>query len=196
MDKKKVLVVVLMLSLALSACNFPLAFDDPEKIENAVAETVAAYEVEEEVVVPTLALLPTSTPMPLLTAEPAATEDSETTEEPEPTKVLCNSAQFIYETVPDNTKYAPGTAFDKGWTLRNVGYCTWSAEYKLAFESGDKMNGPDAKAIGVEVKPNGEVEIVLSLTAPSTVGTYRGYWVLQTADGADIGPMWVQIVVE
>jgi len=195
MVKKSVLVIAL-LTVALSACNFPLAFDDPEKVENAVAETVTAYEAEEEVIVPTLALLPTSTPMPIQTTEPVVTEDPVTTEEAEPTKVQCNSAQFVYETVPDDTKYAPGAAFDKGWTLRNVGYCTWSAEYKLAFESGDKMNGPDAKAIGVEVKPNGEVEIVLSLTAPSTVGTYRGNWVLQTADGADIGPMWVQIIVE
>ena len=196
MYKKSILVIVLMLTVALSACNFPLAFDDPAEVENAVAETVAAYEAEEEVVVPTLALLPTSTPMPIQTTEPVVTEDLVVTEEAEPTKVLCNSAQFVYETVPDDTKYAPGATFDKGWTLRNVGYCTWSAEYKLAFESGDKMNGPDAKVIGVEVAPNGEVEIVLSLTAPSTVGTYRGYWVLQTADGADIGPMWVQIIVE
>ena len=196
MYKKSVLVIVLMLTVALSACNFPLAFDDPEKVENAVAETVAAYEAEQVVIVPTLALLPTSTPMPVVTTEPVATEGAEVTQEPEPTKVLCNSAEFIYETVPDNTKYAPGATFDKGWTLHNVGYCTWSADYKLAFKSGEKMNGPDAKAIGVEVKPNEKVEIVLSLTAPSAVGTYRGYWVLQTADGADIGPMWVQIIVE
>lgn len=196
MYKKSVLVVVLMLTVVLSACNFPLAFDDPEKVENAVAETVAAYEAEEEVLVPTLALVPTSTPMPIMTTEPVETEESEISQEPEATKVLCNSAQFVYETVPDDTKYAPGAAFDKGWTLRNVGYCTWSTDYKLAFQSGEKMNGPDAKAIGVEVAPNGEVEIVLSLTAPSAVGTYRGYWVLQTADGADIGPMWVQIIVE
>ena len=196
MYKKSALVFVLMLTVVLSACNFPLAFDDPEKVENAVAETVAAYEVEKEVLVPTLALLPTNTPMPPLVTEPVVTDCPKDTPEPEATKVLCNSAEFIYETVPDNTKYAPGATFDKGWTLRNVGYCSWSADYKLAFKSGDKMNGPDAKAIGVEVKPNGKVEIVLSLTAPSTVGTYRGYWELQTADGADIGPMWVQIIVE
>jgi len=196
MYKKSFWVIVLMLTVVLSACNFPLAFDDPAEVENAVAETVAAYEAEEEVLVPTLALLPTSTPMPIVTTEPVETEESEVTQEPEATKVLCNSAQFINETVPDDTKYTPGAAFDKGWTLRNVGYCTWSTDYKLAFQSGEKMSGPDAKAIGVEVAPNGEVEIVLSLTAPSVVGTYRGYWVLQTADGADIGPMWVQIIVE
>jgi hypothetical protein len=192
MPKKSVFVVLLMAALALSACNFPIAFEDPAEVENAVAETVAAYEAEEELVIPTLPLSPTSTPMPTVTPEPVVEE----TEVPEATKVPCNSAYFVNETVPDNTKFGPGATFNKGWTLRNVGYCTWSSGYKLAFESGDKMNGPDAKEIGVEVAPNGEVEIVLSLTAPSTAGTYRGYWMLQTADGADIGPMWVQIIVE
>ena len=193
MPKKSVFVILLMLAAAVSACNFPLAFDDPEDVENAVAETVAAIEAEEEkVVVPTLPLLPTSTPKTEVTYVPGEEE----TEGTAPTKVPCNSAYFVYETVPDNTKYSPGATFDKGWTLRNVGYCTWSSGYKLAFDRGDKMNGPDVKEIGVEVAPGGEVEIVLSLTAPSVADTYRGYWMLQTADGADIGPMWVQIIVE
>ena len=192
MPKKRIFVILLIMAFALSACNFPLANDDLENVENAVAETVAAIEAEEEVVVPTLPLLPTSTPMPTVTPEPVVVE----TTAPVATKVPCNSAYFVYETVPDNTKFSPGAAFDKGWTLRNVGYCTWSSDYKLAFDHGDKMNGPDAKEIGVEVAPNGEVETVLSLTAPSEAGTYRGNWMLQTADGADIGPVWVQIIVE
>ena len=192
MPKKSVFVILLILASALSACNFPLAYEDTEDVENSVAETVAAIEAEEEVVVPTLPLLPTSTPMPTVTPEPVVVE----TTAPEATKVPCNSAYFVYETVPDDTKFSPGATFDKGWTLRNVGYCSWSADYKLAFDRGDKMNGPDAKEIGVEVAPNGEVEIILSLTAPSKAGTYRGHWMLQTADGADIGPMWVQIIVE
>ena len=192
MPKKSVFVILLILAFALSACNFPLTFEDPEEVENAVAETVAAYEAEEEAIVPTLPLLPTSTPIAVVTCVPGV----EGTKQPSPTKVPCNSAYFVYETVPDNTKFSPGATFDKGWTLRNVGYCTWSSDYKLAFDRGDKMNGPDAKEIGEEVKPGEEVEIVLSLTAPLETGTYRGYWILQTADGADIGPMWVQIVVE
>ena len=193
MPKKSVFVILLILASALSACNFPLAYEDTEDVENSVAETVAAIEAEEElVVIPTLPLLPTSTPMPAVTTTAVVVE----TAAPIATKVPCNSATAKDLTVPDDTKYSAGAAFDKGWTLRNVGYCSWSADYKLAFDRGDKMNGPDAKEIGVEVAPNGEVEIILSLTAPSKAGTYRGYWMLQTADGADIGPMWVQIIVE
>ena len=190
MPKKIVFVILLMLAAALSACNFPLALEDSADVENAVAETVAAIEAKEAIVViPTLPLLPTSTTMAtevvvVATATPATT------------KPPCNSATAKDLTVPDDTKYTAGATFDKGWTFRNVGYCTWSSDFKLAFDRGDKMSGPDSKAIGVEVAPNGEVEVVLSLTAPSTAGKYRGYWMLQNADGADIGPVWVQIIVE
>lgn len=188
MPKKRVIVILMMAAAVLSACNFPIEFQDPEDVENAVAETVAAYEEEEESAA--LVLVPTNTPMPTVTPKP------EEPEKPAPTKVPCNSAYFVFETIPDDTKFAPGATFDKGWILRNVGYCTWSSDYKLAFDSGDQMNGPDAKEIGVEVAPNDEVEIILVLSAPSEVGTYRGDWMLQTDDGADIGPMWVQIIVE
>ena len=65
MYKKSVLIVLLMLGVMLSACNFPLAFDNTAEVENAVAETSAALEeAEPEVVVPALVLAPTSTVMP------------------------------------------------------------------------------------------------------------------------------------
>ncbi|MDO9546753.1 MAG: NBR1-Ig-like domain-containing protein [Pelolinea sp.] len=192
MPKKRFVVVLLTLAVVLSACNFPLAFDDPAEVENAVAETVAAYEAAEEViVVPTLALLPTSTPMPTI----APTEEEEEVEAAA-TTAPCLSATAYDLTVPDNTKYAAGKGFDKAWTFKNVGYCTWSSDYKIVFVDGDQMNGPDSKKIGVEVKPNGEVDVVVVLTAPSTAGTYRGNWILQSADGVDFGPVWVKIIVE
>ncbi len=193
MPKKKLVVVLLMLAGLLSACNFPLAFDDPADVENAVAETVAAYEAEEVVIVPTLALLPTYTPMPTYT--PAVVVE-EVVEVVAPTTAPCLSATAWDLTVPDNTKYAAGTSFDKAWTFKNVGYCTWSSAYKIVFDDGNQMNGPDNKAIGVEVKPNGEVEVVVVLKAPSTAGTYRGNWTLQSAEGVDFGPVWVKIIVE
>ncbi|MCD6355689.1 MAG: hypothetical protein J7L66_00260 [Anaerolineaceae bacterium] len=196
MPKKSILIILLMLSTVLSACNFPLAFDDSADTENAVAETIEALQAkEEEIVVPTLALAATSTPMPTITPNVEGTEEAEE-ETDEATTPPCNSALAWDLTVPDNTKFAPGAKIDKGWTFRNVGYCTWTSDYRIAFDSGDKMNGPDYKEIGKEVKPNEEVEVVVVLSAPSTAGTYRGNWVLQNAEGYDIGPVWVQIIVE
>lgn len=198
MPKKNILIILLMLSVLVSACNFPLAFEDPAEVENAVAETITALEAaEEEETIPTLALAATNTPMPTNTPEPEeAEEEAEEEEEGEPTKPPCNSAMAWDLTVPDDTKFSPGEQIDKGWTFRNVGYCTWTNDYKIVFEDGDQMSGPNEKAIGVEVEPNGEVEVVVVMTAPSTAGTYRGNWMLQTADGIDIGMVWVQIIVE
>ena len=48
MPKKRVFVVLMMMAALLSACNFPLEFGDPEEVKNAVAETVAAYEVNDD----------------------------------------------------------------------------------------------------------------------------------------------------
>jgi hypothetical protein len=195
MPKKSILIVLLMLSAMLSACNFPLAFGDPEEVENAVAETVAALEAAEEAaVVPTLALAATSTPMPTNTPEPEEEEEVEEVEEP--TKTPCYAAMAWDLTVPDNTEVAAGAKIDKGWTFRNVGYCSWESDFKIAFDSGDKMNGPDYKEIGETVEPNEEVEVVVVLYAPSEADTYRGNWVLQTDDGVDIGPVWVKVVVK
>jgi hypothetical protein len=196
MKKKSVLIVLMVIGAMLSACNFPLAFGDPEEVENAVAETLAAIEAaEEEVVVPTLALAPTSTPMP--TEEPIEDDtdtdedDAETTDVP-----LCLSATAYDLTVPDDAKIAAGAKFDKAWTFKNVGYCAWESDYKLVFESGEQMSGPDSKEIGAKVAPNGEIDVNLVLYAPANAGTYRGNWMLQSDKGVDIGPVWVQIVVE
>ena len=198
MKKKSVLIVLLVMGAMLSACNFPLAFDDPEDVENAVAETLAAIEAEEEVVVPTLVLAPTSTPMP--TEDPEADKEEETdTAEPEvkPTeKPICFSATAYDLTVPDDTVITAGTKFNKAWTFKNVGYCDWTSNYKLVFDSGRQLGGPDSKEIGVKVAPNGTVDVNLVLYAPAKAGTYRGYWMLQTDKGVDIGPVWVQIVVK
>jgi hypothetical protein len=198
MNKKSVLIVLLMLSAMLSACNFPLAFGDPQEVENAVAQTLEAIEqAEQEQVAPPLPLAPTSTPMP--TEEPETEEVATVTAQPEvkPTAIpLCLSATAYDLTVPDDTVIAAGAKFDKAWTFKNVGYCDWTSDFKLVFKKGDQMSGPNSKEIGVKVAPNGKVDFNLVLYAPAKAGTYRGNWMLQSTSGVDIGPVWVQIVVK
>ena len=43
-----------------------------------------------------------------------------------------------------------------------------------------------------EVKPGGVVEISVGLSAPTTPGTYTGYWRLKNADGVFFGK-WVSV---
>jgi hypothetical protein len=84
-------------------------------------------------------------------------------------------------TIPDGTTYAPGASFTKTWRLKNAGTCSWSG-YSLVFDSGDQMNGSSPTAIGA-VSPGQEVDISVTLTAPASGGSYRGYWRIRNASG-------------
>ena len=86
-------------------------------------------------------------------------------------------------TIFDNTDLRPLEPFTKTWRIKNIGTCSWTTDYKLAFLSGDKMNGPDSVAIPINVAPNQTVDLSVDLIAPSTPGNYQGFWQLQTADG-------------
>lgn len=120
-----------------------------------------------------------------------------------PPPSACDRAQFIADvTVPDGTQFNPGAVFTKTWRLKNVGTCTWTTSYMLVFDSGDKMGGPDAVNLPKAVAPGQTVDLTLTLTAPSSAGSYRGFWKFQNASGIRFGigadgtkSWWVDIKV-
>jgi hypothetical protein len=65
----------------------------------------------------------------------------------------------------------------------------------LVFVSGDQMGGPAEVPVG-PVAPGSGTTISVNLTAPSTPGTYKGNWQLQSPNDASFGSViYVQIVV-
>jgi hypothetical protein len=57
------------------------------------------------------------------------------------------------------------------------------------------MDGPPTVAVG-PVAPNSGTQVSVNLVAPSTPGTYTGYWQLQAPDGTRYGSViYVEIVV-
>jgi hypothetical protein len=112
-------------------------------------------------------------------------------------------AQFVSDvTVPDGTKFDPGAAFTKVWKLRNVGTCTWTTSYSLVFDSGERMGAQESSNFANSTAPGQIIDITVNMTAPSTAGNYRGYWIFKNASGTKFGigaaanrPWWVQIVV-
>ncbi len=100
----------------------------------------------------------------------------------------CDRAQFIADlTVPDGTTFAPNTPFNKTWRLKNVGTCTWTTSYKMIFDTGDKMGGPDFVNMPTTVHPGQVVDLTVGLTAPNAGGPYRGYWKFQNSGGVPFG---------
>jgi hypothetical protein len=116
---------------------------------------------------------------------------------------LCNSAAFVADvTVPDGTTFNPDTAFVKTWRLKNNGTCTWPKYYGLVFTSGSPLGAPASVAMPVSVAPGQMVDITVNMKAPTTPGSYRGYWMLKNASGVKFGigtnadkAFWVDIKV-
>jgi len=165
--------------LILSACNLPSsapATEEPNAVFTAAAQTVQAQITPSlSFSTPTIpAILPTNTAAaPSPTARPISTV---------PPTAMCDLAQFVRDvTIPDGSTFAPGAAFTKTWRLRNAGTCTWSG-YSLVFESGDAMGGASPTTIG-SVGPGQEVDVSVNLTAPSTNGSYRGFWRIRNGSG-------------
>jgi hypothetical protein len=105
-------------------------------------------------------------------------------------------ARYVEDiTVPDETQFVVGTEFGKTWRVLNSGSCTWGADYRLVFVSGDQMGGPDEVPVP-ETNPQAEVDLSVDLVSPDEPGTYAGYWRVSTLDGEPFGSsLFVKIVV-
>ena len=99
----------------------------------------------------------------------------------------CNNSAYVIDvTIPDNTVMAPGASFVKTWALENTGTCTWDTSFQLIFVSGSQMAGASTK-LASSVAPSQQVQVSVSLTAPTTAGSYTGYWRLADDQGNAFG---------
>ena len=116
-----------------------------------------------------------------------------------------NGMQFIQDlTYPDENMtnpavLPPGTAFSKGWRVRNVGTCTWDSRYILSYVGGNSplsAMGGNPIPINGTVAPGQEYDIYLNLVSPLTPGVYQGFWQLLDSQGTPFGErIWVGIRV-
>lgn len=177
-NKTRLFNFLIIFALFLSACNLPSANNSTSDTANltAAAQTVEALlsatpstgGISTTTNTPAAAATITLIPSPIFTSTPAAT-----------TTPNCPLAQFVTDvTIPDGTVMNPNQTFNKKWRLKNIGACAWNG-YSLVFDSGDSMNGPASKPVGV-VNPGQEIDIDVDLKAPASAGNYRGYWRLVT----------------
>ena len=180
---------VLLSLLWVTACSSqaPTSTPTPEldPLRTEVAATVWA-EVTQAILLtpsitplpsPTATVLPTSTPARSATPSPSATAALITGT---PGAGTVNQAQWVSQSVADDTVFAPGETFSMTWTLKNAGTSTWTAAYMFRFFSGNAFGAPNENPIGQEVLPGGTVEITVQMVAPATPGDYRSDWVMAT----------------
>lgn len=213
MKRKNLMIATILIIIVSAACSLPFTIQTvDDQISTLAAQTVQAWQTQNaptQTPGPTSTSLPTQTPLPTQTAYPtytpvatytliatviqAATATPKTL--PTATPQPCNQAYFISETIPDGTKFSPGTEFTKSWRLKNTGTCTWNPNYKFVFISGDQMGGVNSVKLDDYVSPGEKFDVLVNLKAPAKPGTYIGYWRLQAADGFQFGQVYVQIKV-
>jgi hypothetical protein len=179
-----------VLSLLLAACNMPKATPDAAATIQAVYTSQAQMAGTLQVPTATLGNPPTIV-FPTLqpaTVMPTQTQSAPTALPPAPRTTYCDWAAYVKDvTVPDGTIFAPGTQFTKTWRLQNIGTCSWTPSYALVYTSGAQMSGPAIAALTGNVNPGQTVDVSVNLTAPSSEGTYQGYWMLRNASGTYFG---------
>ena len=140
-------------------------------------------------------LEPTNTPLITSTFTPgAATNTPLKLNTPVPTMGgVCDNASFIDDvTIPDGTEVLAGSTFVKTWRFKNLGPCTWTTSYKLVYSyvSDTGKNGiftpPGPVAFPENAVPGEEIDISVTLTAPTKADTYQVVFVLQNDKGYSI----------
>ncbi len=198
--------VLLIIGLALSACNLPSQSGSPTPDLFATLAATAGVPLNLTGV-PTSVAIPASseTPLPNATIPPAGDSTAlppAATSTPVPTissggqtggspaQSCTYLATFIADvTVPDDSHFDPGQSFTKTWRVRNDGTCTWGSGYPLnalAFYNGARMEAPYQLPISGSVGPGQMLDITANMVAPSTPGMYTSEWMF-TLNGSYFG---------
>ena len=210
-QKIKNLAVIGLMSclLGLAACSSPTPTIAPtldlNPFRTEVASTVFAQVTQDLALTPSITPFPTDAPTSTATSTPIqattiSTSPSLTATLPiltlAPTIALPDRAQWVSQSVPDDTVFAPGETFTMTWELKNVGASTWTAAYLLRYFSGDLFGAPKEVVLGQQVLPGATIAISLKMKAPAAPGKYRSDWVLSNETRSNFkDPVFLKITV-
>jgi len=197
----KLSLVICLLFVAVLACNCPGRAAGGPTDEEA---TQTLQALETSILATSQAQQPTGTPTP----DPALSTPTSTpgpsptiATSPTATELVCDWAKFVSDvTYPDDTEVEVGTTITKTWRLRNIGECTWTTSYSLAFDGGDRMSASNNTPLTSSVAPEAQSDISVELTVPDDPGTYQGFYKLANVSNEKfgIGPtangsFWIKI---
>jgi hypothetical protein len=198
--------IMAFILLGLAACGGGTPTTDPSLAYTQIWKTVSEAQTQTALAVsptPSVTDTPVSSPTPQASNTPLITNTllpGVPTATPIKVSTLagtqsaaCDNANFVGDvTIPDGTEIPAGTSFVKTWRFKNLGPCTWTTSYHLVYSyvSDTGKNGvfspPPAVPFPNQVLPGEEVEISVTLTAPTTPAIYQVVFVLQNDKGFSI----------
>lgn len=214
----------LFLLLFLAACGArttPEPTMDLGQVYTQAAQTVAVQLTQTALAQPTFTPLPTETPT---TAAPAPIVPQETAAASQPPVVIntalvlpsatlalpplasptgsfCNNSVYMGEVgFLDGAVLKPGQPFDKGWLLKNTGYCDWTIGYYLLRIGGNSDFSAPTYTIQIPkqiVAPGQIGQIMMHMVAPKTPGKYEAFYQMYSNQNVPFGSgVSVSIVVK
>lgn len=207
------IVGVFLSLLWLAACGSPAPTETPtpdlNPFRTEVAATVYAQVTHDLALTPSATLIPSATPtiipLPTHTLAPTVTPGATLTATQgvttiqataTPVTATVNLAEWVSQTIADDSVFAPGEAFTITWRLKNVGTSTWTETYMLRFFSGNAFGAPVEVPLEQEVLPGATIDISLKMKAPALPGDYRTDWVLSTESRSNFKqPVFLKIKV-
>ncbi len=197
---------LLLIFLFVAGCNYPgpaAPTPFPTLVIPTITPPPAITELPptQNVILPSptsapptieLTTAPTSTPTATATISPTKSPTAQPSATPHGDGACTFQAAYVSDvSIPDNTQIGPGISFVKTWRIRNEGTCTWGPDgyalNQLVYVGGDRMGGSTSVALPDDVSQGGTLDISVNLTAPTTPGSYTGYWMLALSDGTRIG---------
>ena len=104
--------------------------------------------------------------------------------------------QWVSNTPADKSKVPAGKGFKITWKLQNVGTTTWDNTYSFKFYAGTQLAKNGGYPVSKDVKPNSSFDFTVDAVAPTTPGEYYSLWVLQRADGVNVGKFDITLTVQ
>lgn len=170
--KAKLLTATLLMIVSACSNAASIATSVPTPIETSMISSTGPTATET-----TVTELPVSSP--------SSADSTPTSHIPQATNLpdCTNSAAFVTDvTIPDNSEIGGDTRFVKTWRVMNTGTCIWTTDYTLSYYAGDRMFSPESVPLAL-TNPGNTLDISISLKAPNTVGTYKGYFVIKNPAG-------------
>jgi heat shock protein HslJ len=97
------------------------------------------------------------------------------------------------------SEVTPGQTFVKTWRVKNTGTCSWVSGYQLAYAYGNTpASGMGGQPVPITsaVAPGATTDLSATLVAPTTPGTYQGFWQMVNDKGTPFGQtIWVGVSV-
>jgi hypothetical protein len=197
MKKSAMLLSLVCTSLLIQSCSSGSSTNknesSPDLIYTSVAASLTAAANNKPTSTSTPEIPVTSTPAKETVSIPTLAQVAMTSASD---ALVCDNAAYIGDvTIPDGTIVSPGETFTKTWRVQNSGSCNWNTSYLVSFNSGETMSGVST-AFPYAVSSGNQMDISVSMIAPTDLGTYIGYWKLQNSAGTIFGQtLYVQITV-